>query len=364
MTRVAIVTPHVTTGDAVCNDVFGMSDVLRRRGLETRIYGADWTVKDPELKVWPVSNISAFLRSSTDLLIYHHSMGWETGIELLQEVSCRKVIKYHNVTPPKFFVGWSEEYESVCQAGRDQIKAIAGAECDLYLSASEYNKCELISEGAAESRSFVVPPFHQVDVLFRVEPDFEIIDRYRDGKATLLMVGSLFPNKGHASLLEMFATYYHDYNHDSRLFLVGKESKSLRTYSSYLRELAAHFELGDDVIFTGLVSEDALKSYYLMANLFVTASEHEGFCVPLIESMAMKIPIIALGSSAIPETVGNAGLVWDEGNPSLFAESIDTLINDESIMSRVGHAGRKRYEERFTNEKIEQRFLSALGEFL
>lgn len=364
MTRVAIVTPHVTTGDAVCNDVFGMSDVLKRRGLETRIYAADWTVKDPELKVWSVSNISSFLRSSTDLLIYHHSMGWETGIELLQEVSCRKVIKYHNVTPPEFFVGWSEEYEHVCRGGRDQIKAIAGAECDRYLSASEYNKRELIAEGAPESRSFVVPPFHQVDVLFRVEPDFDIIDRYRDGKVGLLMVGSLFPNKGHASLLEMFATYYHDYNHHSRLFLVGKDSKSLATYSSYLREIAAHFELGDDVIFTGLVSEAALKSYYLTANLFITASQHEGFCVPLIESMAMKVPIIALGSSAIPETVGNAGLVWEDGNPSLFAESIDTLINDESIMSRVGLAGRKRYEDRFTNEKIEQRFLSALGEFL
>ena len=80
--------------------------------------------------------------------------------------------------------------------------------------------------------------------------------------------------------------------------------------------------------------------------------------------MAMKVPIIALGSSAIPETVGNAGLVWEDGNPSLFAESIDTLINDESILSRVGLAGRKRYEERFTNEKIEQRFLTAVGEFL
>jgi glycosyltransferase involved in cell wall biosynthesis len=282
----------------------------------------------------------------------------------LQKVSCRKVIKYHNVTPPQFFNGWSEEYGHVCRAGRDQIKAIAGAECDRYLSASEYNKRELISEGAPESRSFVVPPFHHVDVLFRTEPDFEIIDRYRDGKVALLMVGSLFPNKGHASLLEMFAAYYHDYNAHSRLFLVGKEGRSLRAYSTYLREIVAHFKLGDDVIFTGLVSEAALKSYYLLANLFITVSEHEGFCVPLIESMAMKVPIIAFGSSAIPETVGNAGLVWEDRNPSLFAESIDTLINDESIMSRLGLAGRRRYEERFTNERIEKQFLRALGEFL
>ena len=364
MPRVAVVTPHFTQHDAVCNDVLGMYEALRKRGSDARIYAADWTVGETKLKVWPVSRIKEFLKNPRDVLIYHHSMGWETGCDLLAELSCRRIIKYHNVTPPEFFVGWGEEYENVCRAGRSQTNFIANAQCDLYLADSKHNLSELISAGAPESRSVVVHPFHRIEHLFHLGPDFEIIDRYRDGKASMLMVGSLFPNKGHAFLLEVFATYYHDYNKNSRLFIAGKEGESLRKYSNYLHEQAEHLQLGADVVFTGQVTDDELKAYYLMADLFVTASEHEGFCVPLVESMALKLPIVALGSAAIPDTVGDVGLIWGEKDPYLFAESIDTLINDESIRSRMGLMGRRRYDNLFTNDKTEEQFLNALGEVL
>ena len=364
MPRVAIVTPHVTLHDAVCNDVFGMYETLRRRGCDARIYAADWTVSEAELKVWPVSRIKDFLKNSDDILIYHHSMGWETGCDLLADLNCRKIIRYHNVTPPSFFSRWSEEYESVCQAGREQISATARSGCDAYLSASEYNMSELISEGAPALRSFVVPPFNRVDDFFDAEPDFEIIDRYRDGQANLLMVGSLVPNKGHVALLEAFAVYHHDYHQDSRLFLVGKNKTSLARYTSHLHEETERMGLQDSVIFTGEVSESELKSYYLISDLFVMASEHEGFCVPLVEAMAMKVPIVAFSSSAIPETVARAGLLWNERDPYLFAESVDTLINDESLRTRLSLIGKQRYDEFFTTDKIDLKFQHAVGGLL
>jgi glycosyltransferase involved in cell wall biosynthesis len=364
MPRVAIVTPHMTNGDAVCNDVFGMYDVLKKRGLDTRIYAADWNMSDQSYRIWPVSKIKSFLKSLSDILIYHHSMGWRTGADLLNELKCRKVIKYHNVTPPEFFSGWSEEYEEVCREGRNQIAEIAAIDCDIYISDSEYNMAELITAGAPVSKCFVVAPFNQVERLMSIEPDFEIVDRYRDGKTTLLMVGSLFPNKGYDSLLEAFATYYYYYNQASRLVIVGKKSESLQRYFDHLNELKDSFGLDGNVVFAGQVSDEALKSYYLMADLFVTASEHEGFCVPLIESMAMRLPIIAFGSTAIVETAATAGLIWDERNPNLFAESIHTLMSDESIRAGVGRQGRTRYEDLFTNGRIEQRFLKAMGAVL
>ena len=335
-----------------------------RRGFEARIYAADWTVSEAELKVWPVSGIKNFLKQSRDTLIYHHSMGWETGGDLLADLSCTRIIKYHNVTPPSFFSGWSQEYERVCRAGREQLGPIARSGCDAYLSASEYNMTELLSEGAPASRSFVVPPFNRIDDLFNQEPDFDIIDRYRDGRTNLLMVGSLVPNKGHAALLEAFAVYHHEYKSDSRLFLVGKDKATLANYTSFLHQLTANLGLKNSVIFTGEVSESELKSYYLLSDLAVVTSEHEGFCVPLVEAMAMKVPIVAFGSSAIPETVSKAGLVWDECDPYLFAESIDTLINDESIRARMGLLGKQRHEEFFTAGKIEGRLFSAVGELL
>jgi glycosyltransferase involved in cell wall biosynthesis len=361
MTRIAIVTPHVTDHDAVCNDVFGMHDALTKRGLETRIYGSTWAISNEDLRIWPVSEIGKFLSSPEDILIYHYSMGWKTGKDLLEQLRCRRVIKYHNVTPPEFFFGWSEDYVMVCQAGRDQIGDIARSPCDLYLSDSEYNRFELVAEGASEAKAFVVPPFNRIEQVFGLEPDFEVLDRYRDGKVNLLMVGSLFPNKGHVELIEAFASYYHDYNSNSRLILVGKESEPLARYSSLLREIAGQWLLNGAVVFTGEVNERSLKAYYLVSDIFVTASKHEGFCVPLVESMAMSLPIVAFSSSAIPGTVNNAGLVWDEWDSQLVAESIDTLMNDESIRSRLAHQGRNRYEQLFRNDQIEQRFLNALG---
>ena len=357
MPRIALLTTNITTHDAVSNDVVGMQSVLEREGFNTRIYASSWAFEDPQ--VWPATEIAGFLRSAEDILIYHYSMGWEYGLELLRELPCRTSIKYHNVTPPEFFVGYSEAHEKSCRAGR-RLEALADADCDLYMSASEYSMWELLLAGTEKQRTCVVPPFHHIDRLQQIEPDASVLDAYQDGKTNLLMVGRVFPNKGHAALIEAFAAYHHHYNRDSRLLLVGKEEESLEGYSRQLRELVAERGLQKAVVFTGGVSDEALKAYYLLANAFVFASEHEGFCVPLVEAMAMKLPIVTYNSTAIPGTVGEAGLVWKERNPLLLAESIDFLVRDSRLSAALGRMGWQRYVEHFTNEKIETQFLGAL----
>ena len=124
--------------------------------------------------------------------------------------------------------------------------------------------------------------------------------------------------------------------------------------------MAADLAVGDAVIFTGAVTDAQLKAYYLASDFFMLTSYHEGFCVPLIEAMALKLPIIACESSAIPGTVGKAGLVWKERNPYLLAESINYLDQNESISAELGLMGRKRYEEFFSNERIADQFLATL----
>jgi glycosyltransferase involved in cell wall biosynthesis len=361
MTRIGIVTPHLATGDAIGNDVLGMYDAFTRRGIDTRLFAVDWTVPDDQAaKILPLSKLKQFLKNSDDILIYHFSMGWREGLELLEEVTCRRVIKYHNISPPEFFAEWTEEYKHVCQQGRDQIADIARANCDRYLSASAYNMKELVAAGAAESKNFVVPPFNRIDSLMHDRPDFEVIDKHNDESVNLLMVGTLFPHKGHASLLEAFSIFFHFYNSNSRLFIVGQEKQSLAAYAKYLRELATRFGVAANVVFTGHVDDEKLKSYYLKADMFVTCSDHEGFCVPLVESMALGVPVVALGSSAIPETVGEAGIIWPERDPLLFAETFATLANDEMLRADLAVAGQRRYTESYRNEKVEERLFESL----
>src|ERR1043165_9586564 len=102
MPRIAILTPSLTTGDAVGNDVLVMHDVLRRRGLDVRLYAEGWSNIDDH-KIWPADKIGNYLKSKSDALIYHYSRGWDFGLELLSKLGCETSVRYHNVTPPEFF---------------------------------------------------------------------------------------------------------------------------------------------------------------------------------------------------------------------------------------------------------------------
>lgn len=334
-----------------------MQEVLRQRGHDARLFANE---SPSTIDVSPAVKIKKFFKSPDDVLIYHYSMGWNVGLEMLQELKCRTVVKYHNITPPEFFTGISRDYETVCRQGREQVKDIVAADCDLYLADSEYNAEELIEEGVDKSKCFVLPPFHHIDKLAQLAPDTNVLDQYVNHTINILMVGRVAPNKGHASLLEALAVYRRDYHEDARLLIVGKEAHQLASYSQWLRQLAASMGVASSVIFAGCVSDEQLKAYYLAADFFMLTSEHEGFCVPLVEAMAMKVPIIAYASSAVPATVGKAGLLWNERNPYLLAESIDYLNRDESVSAALGVMGRRRYEKVFRNDRIAEDFVDAL----
>lgn len=357
--RVALLAPVLTQGDAITNDILGMFEALKKAGWDARLYAAE-TLFD-HLTVRHISKINSFLKSPSDILIYHYSIGWEPALELLRTLKCKRVVKYHNVTPPEFFIPWSEAYEMACRTGREQLRAVAQSPCDLYLSDSDYNKRELITFGAPESKSRALAPFHHIDRLSSLDADLSVLNEYRDAVINILMVGRVAPNKGHRALIRAFAIYHRYYNQTSRLFIVGKEDDRLASYSQALREGVARLGLQDAVVFTGEVSDEALKAYYLLSHLFMIASEHEGFCVPLVEAMAMKIPVVAYGAAAVPQTVGNAGIVWEEQDPHLLAESANFLIRDEELAATLGLMGLRRYERLFTNERIEAEFLQALA---
>jgi glycosyltransferase involved in cell wall biosynthesis len=359
MTRAAILTSHVSTGSAVSSDVLGMRAALEKRGIDARVYAESSDLQEP--KAWPLGEIEDFLRDRDDILIYHHSIGWNPALDLLQGLKCKTVIKYHNITPPSFFSGISAWHEEMCRAGREQLQAIVDAGCDLYLSDSDYNQQELFAAGADELRCFVVPPFHEIDRLQSLDADLGTLDQYRDGRAIVLSVSRVAPHKGHADLIEAFAGYHHYHNQNSRLLIVGREEEAFAAHSRRLREMVQFLLLEDAVAFAGEIPDAALRACYLLASVFVSPSKHEGFCLPLVEAMAAKVPIVSYDSAAIPETVGPAGIVLQDRDAELMAESIKLLIEDEAMNVQMGIAGRRRYERHFATSSIEMKFSRALG---
>lgn len=359
MSRVAIVTSHLTTGDAVSNDVLAMTRVLTNHGLDARVYAESQDFE--ETKSYPLAEIEEFLRPPDDVLIYHHSFGWDVGFSLLEQWKGRTVIKYHNVTPPELFSGVSDWHSERCSVGRRHLEFIARAGFASYFSDSAYNMRELLTLGADEKKSFVVPPFHQIDRLDSVAPDLETLETYRDGKTNILSVSRVAPHKNQVGLIEAFAIYHHEYNHNSRLIIVGREEPAFKIYSQRLRELIEFLVLEEAVVFAGEVSEEVLKAFYLLSNAFLFASKHEGFSVPLVEAMAMKVPIVSCAAAAVPETVAGSGIVLEDFAPERMAAAIDLVVSDEVTNVALGVSGWHRYENNFTNAKIEMQFLRALA---
>ena len=360
MTRIAILTPTLSSADAVSNDVLSMHSLLNARGHEVNIFAESSNLQGEHIK--PSAAALAYLRDADDVLIYHHSIGWNEGVETLKRARCRKIIKYHNVTPPEFFVQVSEHHRTLCENGRAQLAQIVECQPDLYLAASDFNRVDFLAAGSEEQRTAVVAPFNQADQLQAGEADLEILDTYNDGAVNLLTVGGVRPNKGHAALIEAFATYCYHFNAQARLFIVGSENNDFAPYTTMLRQLIESWSIDSRIVFTGEVSEDALKSYYLLASALLMTSEHEGFCVPLVEAMAMKVPIVAYASTAIPETASDAALIWEDRDPYLMAQSIDFLLTNEATRMSLLVRGSQRYEQNFSNRAIEKQFLDATAQ--
>jgi glycosyltransferase involved in cell wall biosynthesis len=217
-----------------------------------------------------------------------------------------------------------------------------------------------VSAGADVTRCRVVPPFHHCDRLRAVDGDPALIEQYSDGAVNILTVGRLAPNKNHRALIEAFSLYTRHYNARSRLFVVGGGDPNLAAYVNAVKTMAKTAGLERNILFTGKVSDAALKSYYLLSDLFMTTSLHEGFCVPLIEAMSLHVPVVAYGSAAVPETAGNACVVWPECDPALMAASADRIVRDESLRIALAERGWKRYWDCFRTASIERTFLEAM----
>ncbi|MGH7174110.1 MAG: glycosyltransferase family 4 protein [Gemmataceae bacterium] len=362
MPRIAIVSPAILPGDAIGRDVLHMGRVLREQGHTVELFSTTWGKPQPRND--NDVHVRDFLAADPSaLLILHHAIGWPHAVPLIAAAKCRRVVKYHNVTPARFYDSLDTEYAALCRQGRTQLREIIDHNCDLYIADSPFNQRDLAELGADPRRCAVLPPFNDLENLLKTRPDPEILRDYGDGVTNLLFVGRRAPNKGHRYLLDAFAVYHHRYNANSRLVLIGRGEPRQDKYTQSLRQQVWRLGLSGHVIFVDSASDAELKAYYERASVFVLASEHEGFCVPVVEAMALQVPIVAYGSTAVPHTLGDAGLVWDNTDPFLLAQSIDTVVRDVTVRRGLTERGRRRYLEWFTNQRIEDDFLRALRRY-
>jgi glycosyltransferase involved in cell wall biosynthesis len=208
------------------------------------------------------------------------------------------------------------------------------SECDLALGDSDFNRRELVAAGMPEEKSGVLPIFLSQERYEGLPVSQGLLARLRaSGAVNFLAVGRVVPNKGLDDAIRIFSAYHHGINPLSRLYIVG--SRHLPSYDTALDELVADLQLEGVVVFTGLVSDAELKTYFQAADIYLTASHHEGFCVPLIEAMYFGVPIVARKAGAIPETLGEAGVLFTGLGYGQVAEMAQLLVTSGALRQSI-----------------------------
>ena len=341
-------------GDAIGNHAVAIRTLLRSRGFDSEIFvsRSSKTMRGSCRSYLEYSKWS----SPDNVIIYHFGVG-SPMTSVFLDAPDRKAIIYHNITPERFYAGVNDEVYYILKRGRRELSLLAG-EVDLAMADSEFNRCELTAMGFGNT--------HTVPLLldfggYDVPPDDSIVNEYGASGTNIIFVGRIAPNKKQEDVIRVFSIYRKHIDSGSRLFIIGSD----RQGSEYKERLTGLVEnLGvEGVHMTGSVSQSQLNAYYTIADAFLCMSEHEGFCIPLIESMHFGVPIIAFGCTAVTETMDSAGVVVQQKDFARIAELINVIIKDEDTKERIIRGQRERLR-RFQRERVEKEFENCLAQLL
>jgi glycosyltransferase involved in cell wall biosynthesis len=313
-------------GDAIGHEVLGIQRVLRGAGFESEIFVQ---TADPRLEYLTRDYRELIERSDpSNILVHHFSIGSRAS-RIAYAVPDRQILVYHNITPPEFFVDVHEQLAEQCFKGRRELSIYPGR-VDLALGDSEFNRQELESLGFDPTGVLpVVPDFSHLEVA----PNDLIACDFDDEWTNILFVGRIIPNKRIEDVIRYFHAYQRHFNPRSRLLLVGS-SGGFEKYVATLHDLAARLAVSN-VHFAGQVTDGELTAYYEVADVFLCASAHEGFCVPIVEAFYKEIPVVAYAATAVPATMDGAGVLYRTKDPIEVAALVDTVVEDAQLCEQI-----------------------------
>jgi glycosyltransferase involved in cell wall biosynthesis len=326
--------PAAHKGDAIGDSARRVRTLLRAMGHESEVYAL--TIDDElQADVRAFGDASA---TSGDLTIFHYALPSPMTAAFASLPSGR-VLQYHNVTPARYFAPYDPTLFRLASLGREELGTLVG-HADLALGDSDYNRRELDAMGFGRTGVFpiavdterITRPVHR--------PALEsILD---DGLVNFLFVGRIAPNKkieDHIRLAEMYKRHVDAYY---RFIFVGRYDVVPRYYSM-IRALMTEFRLlNDRFVFTGPIPDEELAIYYRHAAVYISLSEHEGFCVPLVEAMAADVPVLAYSAAAVPDTLAGAGVQFAPKDLEYAAELLGSLAFDDGLRADVIAGQRRR----------------------
>lgn len=339
-------------GDAISDEMIEIRKVLREKGVRSEIFTRYF---DPRIVRERLDYREYRKYSSPDnIVIFHFSIGSPVS-KLFFRVPDKKIMIYHNITPHEFFVDSHRILTKECYKGRLEIKLFVD-KVDLALSDSEFSRQEL--EAVGYSRTGVLPILMDFSK-FDGKGDPVTQRLFADGKATILFVGRLIPNKKFEDVIKAFSFYKKHFNPDSRLILAG-DYRGVERYFSSLLELTGRLSLSD-VHFTGHVEFSELLAFFDLADIYLCLSEHEGFGVPVLEAFYKKIPVISYNAGAVGETMNGGGVLLLEKDFFRIAALMEAIIKNKDLRQALIQ-GQLRALEKYSRENVSQILLRHVEE--
>lgn len=346
---------EASLGDATCNHAHLIKKCLTDAGYDNEVYAR---VVRPNCIDWalPFENVP---RIAVDDVVIVHECGGCPFYEEIRTWQGRILLMFHNATPAHYF----ELYQpDTAQTIRDGLILLENVQpyIDHCIVFSDFSKNDLVRMGYSKDHIWIMRscmiPFDE----YNVQPDSAIMRQYSDGLTNILFVGRLAPNKKQEDIIAGFARYQQEYDPNTRLILVGSESAQ-----GYLKALqkVVHETKAKNVVFPGHISFAALVAIYKSAHLFLCLSEHEGFCIPLVEAMYFRLPIVAYRSSAVPETLAGSGVLLENKSPEQVATALRKVLTDTFFRKTLLEKEAKRLTD-LDPEKIRVDFLAYLQEIL
>ena len=323
-------------GDAVTNEALAMRDIFRTWGHASEIF-SDPAACHPGLPRYALDIADSAGHVTADsIVLLHFSIGSRVNTAFA-DLPCRKVFLYHNITPAHYFQVVNPQIAHDLTRGGKQMEALKSTP-DINLADSAFNARELTDAGYSDVNVLpLVLDFSRLSCA----PDPAVMADFDDNTRNILFVGRQAPNKKLEDVIDAFALFHKTVQPDSRLILVGSEL-GMEAYHGTLLGVIHDLQIEEAVHFAGLATQSQLTAFYRCADLFLCMSEHEGFCIPVIEAMFHEVPVLAFAAAAVPETMDGAGVLFTQKDFGALAEMMGRLVTDTAFRRAVLDGQRER----------------------
>jgi glycosyltransferase involved in cell wall biosynthesis len=346
-------------GDAISGEAVTIQRELRKKGINSNIYSVHAHEKVQHLvrryQLFEQDLAEAIDRKEPVSVILHYSIASPLNTLYLNLSGVKRALIYHNLTPVEWFSSYNARVADDLIVGREELPTLLQCS-DINLADSSFNQAELEQLGCDGSK---VLPLLIDDEKWKVpsNPGITSVLKATSG-VNFLHVGRLAPNKCITDIIKVFYFYHHKINSKSKLWLIGSDIDS-EIYSFELRRLVSELRLKEVVTFVGSVADSELRSFYESSDLYLCMSEHEGFCVPLLEAMNFGVPVIAFDSCAVADTLGDGGILVKTKLHAEIAELANIILTDSQLRASLKEKGKSR-----ANAFALPAFLEALNKVL